>query len=70
MSKQYSYAKLRGRIVEKFGTIGNFAKAVGLSRQSVSNKLNCEVGFSQEDIEKWAKLLDIRLIEIGIFFFT
>lgn len=31
----YQYDKLRGRIIEKYGTQGNFAKALGLSSNSV-----------------------------------
>jgi len=35
----YDYRKLRGRIKEKFGTQAAFAKVMGLSDVSVSNKL-------------------------------
>ena len=70
MQKQYSYAKLKGRIVEKYGTIGSFAEALGVSRQAVSNKLNCRSSFSQEDIEIWARLLSIDPDQFGVFFFT
>lgn len=55
----YQYDKLRGRIIEKYGTQGNFAKALGLSSNSVSKKLNCRTGFTQEEMNKWAELLDI-----------
>ena len=40
MSEVYDYRKLRGRIREMFGTQANFAKKIGLSEVSVSNKLN------------------------------
>lgn len=46
----YQYDKLRGRIIEKYGTQGNFAKALGLSSNSVSKKLNCRTGFTQEEM--------------------
>jgi hypothetical protein len=66
----YKYSKLRGRIIEKFGTLGNFAEAIGLSRVSVSSKMQCKTGFSQEDIELWSSLLDIDKKDIGSFYFA
>ena len=39
----YDYAKLMGLIVEKFSTQSNFAKAMNLSEQSISLKLNSKV---------------------------
>lgn len=66
----YKYNKLRGRIVEKFGSQAKFAEFIGLSEVSVSKKLTCASGFSQEDIEKWAAALDIPRDEYGIYFFT
>lgn len=69
-TKQYSYNKLRGRIVELFGTQANFASALETSTQVVSEKLNCKKGFSQKDIEKWSKLLEIEVLEYGLYFFN
>lgn len=66
----YKYNKLKGRITEKFGTRSNFAKALNLSENSLSLKLNCKTGFSQEDIDKWAELLDITIEEYGLYFFA
>ncbi len=66
----YTYNKLKGRIKEKYGTQENFAKALGVSQQCVSQKLLGKVGFSQKDIEQWAKLLGISKREYGRFFFT
>lgn len=67
--KQYTYRKLRGRIIEKYGTLQAFADASGVTVVTVSRKLNCLSGFSQEDIEKWAKLLDIELCDYGAYFY-
>ena len=66
----YQYDKLRGRIIEKYGTQGNFAKALGLSSNSVSKKLNCRTGFTQEEMDKWAELLDIDLKDYPAYFFA
>lgn len=64
------YAKLRGRIVEKYGTIGKFSDVVGLSNVSMSKKLTGLTGFSQADIIRWCELLEIDLSEVGAYFFT
>lgn len=66
----YKYRKLRGRIVEKYGSHGNFAKALGKSPNSISRKLRCKTGFSQKDIREWSELLDINTSEYNQYFFT
>lgn len=66
----FQYAKLRGRIVEKFGTMGKFAEALGTHINVVSRKLNGKRPFSKDDIEKWAKILEISIQEIGEYFFA
>lgn len=67
---EFTYAKLRGRIIEKFGTIEAFAKAIGRSTVSVSRKLNGKAGFSQADMDLWAGALDFGPSEYGEYFFT
>ena len=66
----YTYNRLRGRIIEKFGTQGKFAEAIGRSRVSVSEKMTGKSGFSQEDIELWSDKLDIKSEDIGLFYFA
>lgn len=66
----YTYNKLRGRIVEKYGSQSAFADKLGRSQVSVSRKLQCKTEFSQEDMNVWAELLDIDLSEYGAYFFT
>ena len=65
----YTYNKLRGRIIEKYGSLGKFSKIIKLSMNSLSKKMNGKTGFSQDDIEKWANLLDIDCSEYGNYFF-
>lgn len=65
----YEYRKLRGRIMEKFGTQESFADAIGRSRVSVSQKLNGKTGFDKSAIELWSKALEIPVSEIGSYFF-
>lgn len=64
------YSKLRGRIVEKFGTQACFADAIGISKQAMSQKMTGKRSFTQKDIIKWCKFLDIDLNEAGIYFFS
>lgn len=64
-----AYRKLKGRIVEKYDTQGEFAKAVGISINSMSKKMTGKVGFSKSDILLWCELLDISKENIGEYFF-
>ena len=66
----YSYNKLIGRIIEKYGTRKKFAETIQMSENSLSLKLNGKTGFSQEDVKLWAELLDIDVSEYGSYFFT
>lgn len=68
--KQYDYRKLRGRIKEICGTQVAFAKKVGRSNPYISNVLNGQAYFSQNDIEVSSKVLGITSEEIGTYFFT
>lgn len=62
--------ELYGRIILKFGNVDSFAKELGTTRQTVSNKINKRTGFSEEEIIKWCQYLDIQQSEIGHVFFT
>lgn len=65
----YKYDKLRGRIIEMFGSQDKFADKLGKSRVSVSKKMNGKSGFSQKDILEWSELLNINNNEYGAYFF-
>lgn len=66
----FDYCKLKGRIIEKFGTQGKFALANQLSDRSMSLKMNNGIGLSQEEILKWCTLLDIENADIPLYFFN
>lgn len=66
----YTYPKLRGRIVEKFGTIEAFAERINTSSVTVSKKLNGKTQFSQADIVKWGAVLNIDRKDFGAYFFA
>lgn len=66
----FNYAKLKGKIKEKFDTQGKFAEHLGVSENTVSRKLSGQVGFSQEDIVVWCEALGIDLQDAGAFFYS
>ena len=66
----YNYSKLKGRVTECFDTQENFANAMGMSRVSISQKLNNISYFSQYEIDKACELLSIDITEIPTDFFT
>lgn len=67
----FDYSKLRGRIVEKFGTIKAFSKAYGITNVSMSKKLNGKTAISPDDMKKMSspELLDIQPKEYHEYFF-
>ncbi|WP_291650876.1 DUF739 family protein [Clostridium sp.] len=65
----FNYNRLRGRIIEKYGTQGRFAKAMGVSERTLSLKLNNKIFFSQDEITKISELLNIVSNEIQVYFF-
>jgi len=69
MRPKFDYAKLRERIREKFGTLEEFALAVGLSPAEMRAKLNNLADFSLPEMDKACEFLGIGNEEIeGIFF--
>lgn len=66
----YDYRKLRGRIIEKYGTLKDFAVDMKWSERTLSLKMNCKVFWKQPEIMKAAKLLDIPFNEIMNYFFN
>lgn len=66
----FNYDKLKGRIVEKFGTQMAFSKALGVSERTLSLKLNNRIFFTQDEISKCSNLLDISMSDIQDYFFT
>lgn len=66
----FNYSKLRGRIKEKYVTQENFAQKMGVSRTTLSQKLNNINEFTQQEINKAVELLDLPVEEIPIYFFV
>ena len=66
----FEYNKLRGRIREKFVTQSNFANALEMAQTTLSFKLNNKVSWTQQEINKACKLLDIEDSDVTTYFFT
>ena len=65
----FEYKKLRGRIVEVFGTNKAFAEKLKISENALSKKLNGKTGLSQQDIILWSDLLGVAPVDYGAFYF-
>lgn len=65
-----SYSKLRGKIIEVFGTQEAFAEAVGMGKSTLSLKLNDKYAWTQDEIVKACQLLGIPITEVYLYFFT
>lgn len=64
-----SYAKLRGKIKEVFGTQGAFAKAMEMNTVSLSQRLSGKLDWKTPEIAKACELLGIPLSENAEYFF-
>lgn len=68
--RPYNYNKLRGKIREIFGTQEKYAEELGISVTSINYKLNNKVPFTQDEITKSIKILNINSMEVQDIFFT
>jgi transcriptional regulator with XRE-family HTH domain len=62
--------KLKGKIVECFGTQKAFSDACGMSLVSISKKLNGKTSLSTVEIKEWSQLLGIQAKDYVKFFFS
>lgn len=66
----YETAKLRGRIVECYGSQRAFCRDANKSVSFVSQYMCGKKFLDQRDIDKWIRLLKIPDEEIPAYFFT
>lgn len=66
----FSYGKLRGKIKEVFGTQERFADALGISKATLSQKLNNYSEFTQGEMLNAMCLLNQSPSQIDEYFFT
>ena len=67
---QYDYCKLRGKIVEKFGSIKKLSKNINISNTTLYKKLSGKEYFNQKQIEIIRYALGINETEINEYFFV
>jgi len=67
---QFDYSKLLGRIKECGYTQEELAEEIGITKTTMSLKLNNKACFTQPEIEKIRKVLRIARDEVGLYFFT
>lgn len=65
----WDYSKLRGKIKEVCGTQDCFAEKLGIGRVSLSQRLNNQLEFSQDEIFKACDILAINNEDISAYFF-
>lgn len=66
----FDFRLLTGRIIAEYGTRSAFADAMGLSKGTLSAKLNNRVKFTTNEIRTACELLGIDTNDIGLYFFT
>ncbi len=67
---EWKYDKLRGKIKEVCGTQDVFAEKLGIGRVSLSQRLNNQLEFSQDEIFKSCEVLGIDFSDLPKYFFT
>ncbi len=65
----YDYSKLKGKIVEKYGSNAKFAEDMGWSERTLSLKLNNKVAWKQPEIVRAIELLSLNEEDITRYFF-
>lgn len=66
----FDYRKLKGRIKEKFETQQNFVNNIDMCDASFRKKIQNNSSFSQTEIINICKILDIKIEDIPLFFYT
>lgn len=70
VSSNYDYSKLRGKIVEKFGSFRSFGEAMNMGYTSLSFRLNNKAEWSQEEMKKAMELLGEDSSSVTEYFFA
>lgn len=66
----FNYNRLRGKIIEKYGSQSEFAKMMNWSEKTLSAKMNNKISWKQTDICKVIELLGLSKYDIQEYFFT
>jgi hypothetical protein len=65
---KYKYSELHGKIIGTYGTLANFAKALEINKNSVTNKLTGRTPWKEPEITKICTLLSIPPSDVAIYF--
>ena len=66
---QKRFMRLRGRIIERFGTYVAFASAAGIEKNCLSAKLSGKTKISMPEAARWSQLLGIEDVDFVAFFY-
>ncbi|MBO5968980.1 MAG: DUF739 family protein [Clostridia bacterium] len=66
MAKDFS--KLKGRIVEKFGTQKAFCEALGKAPEWLSRRMNNQIEFDADDMVSIIDILEIDPQDLHLYF--
>lgn len=66
----FNYNKLRGRIIEKYGSQKAFSEALHISQAALTSRLSGATYFTQSEISKANELLGIDSADISDYFFV
>lgn len=68
-NKEFDYSKLKGKIIEKFGTQTNFLELLDMSEVTFIKTMKCDRFFNQCEIMRIINLLNIDKKNISDYFF-
>jgi len=68
----FDFSKLKGRIIEKFGTLSKFAEVAHINRSALSSRLKNKTKWPPDDVIRVCDedLLDIPPEQIHLYFFV
>lgn len=66
---KFNYAKLKGKIREICETQDRFAEMMGICQATMSAKINNKTEFTQSEILRAVKILNLHYDEICAYFF-
>lgn len=64
------FNRLRGLIIEKFGTLYAFAGAMGMSSAAISARMHGTVDWNAPEMAKACEVLGVPLSECHLYFFV
>lgn len=65
----FDYSKLKGLIIEKYGSLKAFATAIHTSPANVSMRITSGKPFRADVMTEWAEALELDVSEWGSYFF-